>query len=106
MDGERNSEDVEAKLELAKLSRKELAGLSQTIYFDPEDNSDLILIEMDAHLMDEAPRKLVIRGDADDDLVICTGEFALKCVFWDIIPSSFRFHPVWFSANALTVKWP
>ncbi|XP_003737678.1 sister chromatid cohesion protein DCC1 [Galendromus occidentalis] len=69
---ERTAEDLEAKLELAKLSRKDLAPLSQSLFFHPEDNSDLILIEMDSHLMEELGKNLTIRGEAEDDLVVCT----------------------------------
>ena len=74
MYGQRSVDDVEAKLELAKLSRSELAPLSQSVVFDPQDNSDLILIEMDSHLMNEIGKNIVIRGEADDDLTLCTGE--------------------------------
>ncbi|OQR67251.1 sister chromatid cohesion protein DCC1-like [Tropilaelaps mercedesae] len=70
----RSLAEISAKLTRAKLSREDMQPVTQSVFFHPEANDDVLLIEVDAHLLEEAKGGgIIIRGDPDDELVLCTG---------------------------------
>ncbi|XP_022657100.1 sister chromatid cohesion protein DCC1-like [Varroa destructor] len=66
--------EVWANLERAKLSRSDMQPLAQTVFFHSANNDDLLLLEVDSHILEEAKKLgVIIRGDLEDELVLCTG---------------------------------
>lgn len=67
--------EVWANLERAKLSRSDMQPLAQTVFFHSANNDDLLLLEVDSHILEEAKKLgVIIRGDLEDELVLCTGK--------------------------------
>lgn len=67
--------EVWANLERAKLSRSDMQPLAQTVFFHSANNDDLLLLEVDSHILEEAKKNgVIIRGDLEDELVLCTGK--------------------------------
>ncbi|XP_041359133.1 sister chromatid cohesion protein DCC1-like isoform X2 [Gigantopelta aegis] len=74
---ERTLDDVNAILDFAKLKTDDLRTRVQCIYFSEHlDNERIKLLEMDSVILDSltAQQQVVIRGDKDENAVLCTND--------------------------------
>ncbi|KAK3092052.1 hypothetical protein FSP39_024775 [Pinctada imbricata] len=73
----RSLEDINTVLEFAKLEKKDVKPVVQSVFFSPElDNESYKLLEVDESVLDSilSGKQVVIRGDEEDSAVLCTDD--------------------------------
>ncbi|KAL4236383.1 Sister chromatid cohesion protein DCC1 [Mactra antiquata] len=73
----RSLKEIEAVLNFAKLSRDEIKPSTQCVYFANHlDNDGIKLLELDKTVLNalESGERVVIRGDKEDNAVLCTDD--------------------------------